>query len=139
VSARTGAAGQHRAAALQPVGPPLRALAKWQSAPNIIAGTGASAPFGRPRCGALHARRSGRMPSVVEDFAYIAKRVAEIRTARYQELGVSPPTTPERPQAPARQSAAEPSNGGGFRYAPGFEYLAGEGVSVDDWDCSVAG
>jgi hypothetical protein len=60
------------------------------------------------------------MPSVVDDFAFIAKRVQEIRAARYQELGVSSPNKADLPQPVAK----EPAGGGGFRYAPGFEYLA---------------
>ncbi len=60
------------------------------------------------------------MPSVVDDFAFIAKRVHEIRAARYQELGVSPPSPPDPPQPAAKQTATI----GGFRYAPGFEHLA---------------
>jgi len=60
------------------------------------------------------------MPSVVDDFAFIAKRVHEIRAARYQELGVSSPSPPDPPRPIAEQSPA----GGGFRYAPGFEHLA---------------
>jgi hypothetical protein len=64
------------------------------------------------------------MPSVVEDFAFIAKRAQEIRAARYQELGVSPPNSPEPPRDATRQPATTQSRCGGFRYAPGFEYLA---------------
>ncbi len=60
------------------------------------------------------------MPSVVDDFAFIAKRVQEIRAARYQELGVSSPVQPDPPQPVAKQTAT----GSGFRYAPGFEHLA---------------
>jgi hypothetical protein len=69
------------------------------------------------------------MPSVVEDFAFIAKRAQEISAARYQELGVSPPNSPElpavSPKSAARQSTPTQSCSGGFRYAPGFEHLAG--------------
>ena len=60
------------------------------------------------------------MPSVVEDFACIAKRAQEIRVARYVELGVSDPNPPKPPQTVAKQEVT----GGGFRYAPGFEHLA---------------
>ena len=60
------------------------------------------------------------MPSLIEDFAFIAKRAQEIRIARYQELGVSPPNSPDTPQPVAKETATS----GGFRYAPGFEYLA---------------
>jgi hypothetical protein len=77
------------------------------------------------------------MPSVVEDFAFIAKRAQEIRAARYQELGVSPPGSAEPPRDPARLSAAAQSDCGGFRYAPGFEYLAE--APRDDRDGKAAG
>jgi hypothetical protein len=60
------------------------------------------------------------MPSIVDDFAFIAKRVQEIRAARYLELGVSSPNPPEPPPRVATDTAT----GGGFRYAPGFEHLA---------------
>jgi hypothetical protein len=60
------------------------------------------------------------MPSVVDDFAFIAKRVREIRAARYEELGVTSPNPPDPPQPVARETATV----GGFRYAPGFEHLA---------------
>jgi hypothetical protein len=60
------------------------------------------------------------MPSVVDDFAFIAKRAHEIRMARYQELGVSSPNSAGMPQPVAKETAI----GDGFRYAPGFEYLA---------------
>lgn len=52
--------------------------------------------------GYLYDHRRARMQSVIVDFAFIAKRLAEIRTARYQELGVSQPTTPKQSQSPAR-------------------------------------
>ena len=61
------------------------------------------------------------MPSVIEDFAFIAQRAHEIRMARYHELGVSDPNPPAAPQAITEQTVT----GGGFRYAPGFEHLAG--------------
>lgn len=77
------------------------------------------------------------MPSAVDDFAFIAKRVAEIRTARYQELGVSPPALPEQPPDPAPEPAAATSSGSGFRYAPGFEHLAGERASTDNGACRL--
>ena len=64
------------------------------------------------------------MSSVVEDFSFIAKRAHEIRLARYQELGVSPPSSPEPIQKVASQPAPVQSRCGGFRYAPGFEHLA---------------
>jgi hypothetical protein len=64
------------------------------------------------------------MPSAVEDFAFIAKRAAEIRAARYQELGVSPPTS-AKTSPPPPQAVSAPEENGGFRYAPGFEHLAG--------------
>jgi hypothetical protein len=60
------------------------------------------------------------MPSIVDDFAFIAKRVHEIRAARYQELGVSSPN----PSAPPQPAAKEATSACGFRYAPGFEHLA---------------
>jgi hypothetical protein len=60
------------------------------------------------------------MPSVIEDFAFIARRAHEIRMARYHELGVSDPNPPVAPQAVTEQAVT----GGGFRYAPGFEHLA---------------
>jgi hypothetical protein len=64
------------------------------------------------------------MPSVVDDFAFIAQRAHEIRMARYQELGVSPPRSPKPLQEAAKQSGPAQSHSGGFRYAPGFEHLA---------------
>ena len=60
------------------------------------------------------------MPSVVDDFAFIAKRVREIRAARYQELGVASPNPPDPPQPVASETATV----GGFRYAAGFGHLA---------------
>ena len=63
------------------------------------------------------------MPSVIEDFAFIAKRAQEIRVARYQELGVSAPNPPA-PQTVTQQTAAKQTVTDGFRYAPGFEHLA---------------
>jgi hypothetical protein len=64
------------------------------------------------------------MSSLVEDFAFIAKRAHEIRTARYLELGVSPPSSPEPLQQGANRPAPAQGPSGGFRYAPGFEHLA---------------
>ena len=64
------------------------------------------------------------MASVVEDFAFIAKRAHEIKAARYSELGVSPPSSCEQPQELATQPSPAQSHCGGFRYAPGFEHLA---------------
>ena len=65
------------------------------------------------------------MPSVVEDFAFIAKRAHEIRAARYHELGVSPPSSPQPPPHPVEETTlAAQASAGGFRYAPGFEHLA---------------
>jgi hypothetical protein len=75
------------------------------------------------------------MPSVIEDFDFIAKRASEIRAARYHELGVSPPGSAARPQPPAQQDASAPKCCDGFRYAPGFEHLSGKPAPVDDWDC----
>jgi hypothetical protein len=60
------------------------------------------------------------MPSVIDDFAFIAKRAQEIRAARYQELGVSSPNPPDPPQSVVSETATN----SGFRYAPGFEHLA---------------
>ena len=57
------------------------------------------------------------MPSVIEDFAFIAKRAQEIRIARYHELGVSDPTPANPPQTVPEQAVT----GAGFRYAPGFD------------------
>ena len=65
------------------------------------------------------------MPSLIEDFAFIAKRAQEIRVARYQELGVSAPKPPAPPQTVPQQTAPQQAvTGEGFRYAPGFEHLA---------------
>lgn len=75
------------------------------------------------------------MASVVEEFSFIAKRASEIRAARYHELGVSPPTSSEQPQAPAQDASPAPTNSGGFKYAPGFEHLGAEPSPVDDWGC----
>lgn len=72
------------------------------------------------------------MPSLIEDFAYIAKRAGEIRAARYRELGVSPPVPPERPVPEAQEGAAAPGCCDGFRYAPGFEHLARETPTTRD-------
>jgi hypothetical protein len=72
------------------------------------------------------------MPSIVEDFSFIAKRVHEIRAARYHELGVSPPVSSEQSQPSVRQEPLAPTNCDGFRYAPGFEPATSP--PVDDWD-----
>jgi hypothetical protein len=64
------------------------------------------------------------MPSCVEDFAFIAQRVNEIRAARFRELCISPPAA-EQPQPMSDQPAAAAAGSGGFKYAPGFEYLGG--------------
>ncbi len=60
------------------------------------------------------------MPSVVDDFTFIAKRAQEIRVARYHELGVCDPNPPSVPQVVPEQAVTSE----GFRYAPGFEHLA---------------
>ena len=76
------------------------------------------------------------MPSVIEDFDFIAKRASEIRMARYHELGVSPPTAPAQSQPPTQQAAPAPKCCDGFRYAPGFECLAEESPpQIDDGGC----
>ena len=62
------------------------------------------------------------MASAVEDFECIARRVKEIRMARYHELGVSPPPS-EPPQPRVSQAASEANDCDGFRYAPGFAPL----------------
>jgi hypothetical protein len=64
------------------------------------------------------------MPSLIEDFAFIAKRAQEIRVARYQELGVSAPNPPAAPQTVPQQTVSPQAVTEGFRYAPGFEHLA---------------
>ena len=66
------------------------------------------------------------MASVIEDFEFIAKRVAEIRAARYQELGMSAPAAAGDARSPAPASAPAQPYCGGFKYAPGFEHLADE-------------
>jgi hypothetical protein len=66
------------------------------------------------------------MPSAVDDYTFIAKRAAEIRAARYQELGVSPPRPAVEPPPPPRPAAAASPDTGGFKYAPGFEHLASD-------------
>ena len=66
------------------------------------------------------------MPSAVEDFAFIAKRAAEIRAARNHELGVSPPMPVEEIPASTQAPASDTPRTGGFKYAPGYEYLAGD-------------
>jgi hypothetical protein len=75
------------------------------------------------------------LPSVIEDFAFIAKRVSEIRAARYHELGVSPPASPEQPNPLAQENYSAASDNGGFKYARGFEHLAAGTTPGDDWDC----
>jgi hypothetical protein len=65
------------------------------------------------------------MPSIVEDFSFIAKRVHEIRAARYHELGVSPPVSSEQSQPSVRQEPLAPTT-------PGFEPATSP--PVDDWD-----
>jgi hypothetical protein len=76
------------------------------------------------------------MPSVIEDFEFIAKRASEIRAARYHELGVSPPPSLPQEQPPPEETATAPKCCDGFRYAPGFERLAGTSSrQTDDWDC----
>jgi hypothetical protein len=74
------------------------------------------------------------MPSLVDDFDFIARRASEIRAAHYQELGVSPPGSPQS-QPPAQQDAPAPKCSDGFRYAPGFEHLDGKSSPIDDWGC----
>jgi hypothetical protein len=65
------------------------------------------------------------MPSLIEDYAYIAQRAREIRAARYRELGVSPPGPPPgQPAAEVPESPDAPTCCDGFRYASGFEHLA---------------
>ena len=53
------------------------------------------------------------MPSVVDDFGSIARRVGEIRSARWHELGVSPPVVSNTPQSIAPPESTEDS-----RFAP---------------------
>ena len=72
------------------------------------------------------------MPSVIEDFNFIAQRAREIRMARYHELGVSPPAAPAQPRPAMQQATPEPKCCDGFRYAPGFEHLAGESTRQTD-------
>lgn len=71
------------------------------------------------------------MPSVIEDFDFIAKRAHEIRMARYHELGVSPPAVPTQRKPATQPAAPSPKCCDGFRYAPGFEHLAGEAHPSD--------
>jgi len=75
------------------------------------------------------------MASVVEDFEFIAQRVSGIRAAHYHELGVSPPASPEQPRSPTQEDVPAATGDGGFKYAPGFEHLAGGTSPIDDWDC----
>ena len=79
------------------------------------------------------------MPSLIEDFDYIARRASEIRAARYQELGVSPPATSEQPPHDDERTAPAPQSGGGFQYAPGYEHLAAQSAPIDDWGCCLPG
>ena len=79
------------------------------------------------------------MTSVVEDFEFIAKRVSEIRSARYHELGVSPPAPPEQPQSVPQDDASAASGPGGLRSSPSYEHLAVEISPTDDWDCCLSG
>ena len=72
------------------------------------------------------------MPSVIEDFDFIAKRASEIRMARYHELGVSPPAAAAQQQPATQQAAPAPKCCDGFRYAPGFEHLVGESPPQTD-------
>jgi hypothetical protein len=78
--------------------------------------------LGKLQCGSDTFRRTGSaiMPSVIEDFAFIAKRAQEIRIARYHELAVSDPT----PAHPLQTVPEQEVTVAGFRYAPGFEHLA---------------
>jgi hypothetical protein len=77
------------------------------------------------------------MPSVVEDFAFIAQRANEIRVARAHEWGISPlGSTEQRP--PAEQPAAAPTGTAGFRYARGFEHLANQSPQIDDRGCCLS-
>ncbi len=78
------------------------------------------------------------MPSIVEEFEFIARRANEIRAARYHELGVSPPESAGRSRPPIEQAARSPDHRGGFRYAPGFEHLAEAPPSPDEWDCCLS-
>ncbi len=41
------------------------------------------------------------MPSLIEDFEFIAKRADEIRAAHSRDLGLSSPAVPEPPPSPA--------------------------------------
>jgi hypothetical protein len=77
------------------------------------------------------------MPSVVDDFSFIARRVKEIRTARYNELGVSPPASSGQLQPSVQQATPTPTNCGGFKYAPGFEPQTAKSPVIDDWDCCL--
>ena len=76
------------------------------------------------------------MPSIIEDFDYIARRVHEIRAARYHELGVSPPASSGPTQPPVEPDLPAPTTCDGFKYAPGFEPQASS--PVDEWDCCFA-
>jgi hypothetical protein len=72
------------------------------------------------------------MPSAIEDFDFIARRAREIRAARYLELGVSPPASPEEAQAPVPQAVPAPERPCGFKYAHGFEHLAKGGIATGE-------
>jgi hypothetical protein len=94
----------------------------FAATPGISSVPGTEQALGKLQHGSNIVRRTGSagMPSVIEDFAFIAKRAQEIRVARYHELGVSDPIPPAAPQTVPNQAVTD----GGFRYAPGFEHLA---------------
>ncbi len=75
------------------------------------------------------------MPSVVDDFECIARRAREIRSARWHELGVSPPVVQNTQQSVARpedilgrQDSHQPAASG---------HLVGETTHSDDWGCCL--
>ena len=73
------------------------------------------------------------MPSVVDDFEFIARRAGEIRSARWHELGVSPPVVSNTPQSIVPPESTEESQGSHQAAAPGT--LIGETTLSDDWGC----
>src|SRR5690349_22273527 len=63
-------------------------------------------PVHHPGRGVLPCYRKTAMPSVADDFEFIARRANEIRAARCQDLGVSTPDAQDPPRPVGRPDGA---------------------------------